>query len=576
MGDAVFCAHVVAFLLARSFEYTSDLSAGQFTRTGPDGVETFVQLDTAGRVQSFRRGPAQDPIMTAAYTYYADGQVDTVSYGNGTTVTYAYDDARRLISIAHRDPLSHLMRALAYSYLNNDLPYQVIELTSSGPVATVTYEYDDRGRLIGETRTGEDAYELAYTYDQGGNRLTKTDVGNDVLSEYTYDIDDPTTYGSANNRLMLTETFDTSGQEPVLDSTTWYYYSVYGNVTRTVTNEAGTDDYTATRFVYATNGQAVWYVMGESWEWDGDDEHAVTAYDIAYLREFRYDGPTERYLNRELDADEFLSSGDLVEVSAMWSDYSGGEIYGDFEVESGAQSSTVYERRSFELGLAKVDTWASAGDGYTKYYHADMLGTTRFLTDRNGTASGAATYTAFGERVSGTLERYGFGGAFGFEGFANVPYLLGAMAFYDPPSGSLQDPGFYEAAGGLGRDRRRITGPDDGVDRSSLLPLRPSGPLPEFPHYKPKWEPARPHPRKPPNGLTPGQELERVKKKVWIGHVGLAIVCGGLGAMVGGPWGAALGVALAVTPGVIDTGRYWDEPLNPAFGGDYDNWYPDR
>ena len=74
-----------------------------------------------------------------------------------------------------------------------------------------------------------------------------------------------------------------------------------------------------------------------------------------------------------------------------------------------------------------------------------MLGTTRFLTDRtgpdrNGTASGAATYTAFGERVSGTLERYGFAGAGGVQGVSSIPYLQAGSGFYDPATGwSLQE-----------------------------------------------------------------------------------------------------------------------------------------
>jgi hypothetical protein len=39
------------------FAYDRDWANGTITRTGPDGVEAFTQLDVAGRVQSFRRGP---------------------------------------------------------------------------------------------------------------------------------------------------------------------------------------------------------------------------------------------------------------------------------------------------------------------------------------------------------------------------------------------------------------------------------------------------------------------------------------------------------------------------------------
>ena len=46
-------------VIDRGFDYEPDWVTGQYTRTGPDGVETFVQLDAANRVQSYRRGPAR-------------------------------------------------------------------------------------------------------------------------------------------------------------------------------------------------------------------------------------------------------------------------------------------------------------------------------------------------------------------------------------------------------------------------------------------------------------------------------------------------------------------------------------
>ena len=57
-------------------------------------------------------------------------------------------------------------------------------------------------------------------------------------------------------------------------ATTWYYYNESGNVTRVVTNVAGTDQYESTRMGYAKNGNAVSYVMGESWTWSGSGMRA--------------------------------------------------------------------------------------------------------------------------------------------------------------------------------------------------------------------------------------------------------------------------------------------------------------
>jgi len=116
-----------------------------------------------------------------------------------------------------------------------------------------------------------------------------------------------TWYESLNNRLIYAETFDVgrAGADGTLLSTTYYYYNEYGNVTRVVTKQAEPDPeerrYTSTRLKYAANGVAVTFVVGEQWDWDGVAHHCPVNYVIDYAREFWYDGPRQRYLNRELD-----------------------------------------------------------------------------------------------------------------------------------------------------------------------------------------------------------------------------------------------------------------------------------
>ena len=85
--------------------------------------------------------------------------------------------------------------------------------------------------------------------------------------------------------------------------------------------------YTATRFEYAKNGQTVTYVTGESWCWD-QVATCPTNYAVTYAREFRYDGARARYINRQ------LNPSTLATVATTWSDYDGGEAYGDFTVAS--------------------------------------------------------------------------------------------------------------------------------------------------------------------------------------------------------------------------------------------------
>jgi len=195
---------------------------------------------------------------------------------------------------------------------------------------------------------------------------------------YYYDVDDPATYGSFNNRLMFYETYETCrvfedyGYEgscgtQELVSTTWYYYNNEGNVTNVITEKAdpGSEPlYEGTRLEYARNGRAVTYVLGESW----GNEHS---YDIAYAREFRYDGARQRYMNRELDPGHMWGTPQA--LSTVWSDYDGDEIYGDFTVDGQTQTDV----RSFDLGFGKFNWTASQPDPATvHHYHTDTSGTT--------------------------------------------------------------------------------------------------------------------------------------------------------------------------------------------------------
>ena len=106
-----------------------------------------------------------------------------------------YDGANRLERIEHRN-LGALLLQLEYSYDTRNLVTRIDESNIGGLVEWVEFEYDDRGRLIQEIRYapgpgyGLEIYNLAYEYDQVGNRLRKTDIVNPFLTyetNYTYD-----------------------------------------------------------------------------------------------------------------------------------------------------------------------------------------------------------------------------------------------------------------------------------------------------------------------------------------------------------------------------------------------------
>ena len=193
---------------------------------------------------------------------------------------------------------------------------------------------------------------------------------------------------------------------------------------------------TSTGLAYAKNGTTVTYVFGEEW-----DEGQPIGYNITYAREFRYDTGRARYLNRELDPDDF-ENGTMTEVSSattIWTDYDGDQPYGDFTAVPGSPTSTITEQRSFELGVATFDWSGGSPDEVSvKFYHSDMIGTTRMMTDSTGfEVPFSAVYTAFGERIGGLANRYGYAGGWGYQtdDTGDFPFQHVGARYYDPSTG---------------------------------------------------------------------------------------------------------------------------------------------
>jgi RHS repeat-associated protein len=270
----------------RTFTYSYSLSSGHImvTRTGPDGVVTRTEHDEAGRVISVTASDIGDDVsdlLSASYTYFDDGRVDLVTYGNGMESDYEYDAAGRLDVIEHRVTGAGRKLRLEYDYDDRDLITGVDEYDedTGGTQAQMTYDYDDRGRLDIESRAGDDVdYAHLFEYDQGGNRTQKI-VNPSTASEetfvYTYDISNPARYRSFNNRLMVYERFD--DVDDLIEKVT-YRYDFRGNPTKVTrlkpTATAGLWEQDRVNFIYGRGGE-VKFVVGEEfldYEWFDNPE----------------------------------------------------------------------------------------------------------------------------------------------------------------------------------------------------------------------------------------------------------------------------------------------------------------
>ena len=86
-------------------------------------------------------------------------------------------------------------------------------------------------------------------------------------------------------------------------------------------------------------------------------------------------------------------------------------------------------------GMATVDAWASTGDTNTTYYHTGILGSTRGTSVSGGTGIFNASWKAFGEKVVGTVGRYGYAGAWGYQAHEDLGALHVGARYYDPAIG---------------------------------------------------------------------------------------------------------------------------------------------
>jgi RHS repeat-associated protein len=156
-----------------SVSYTYD-PVGRLA-TAANGTDTLTWVyDLAGQLTS---EASTFNSSTVSYTYDNDGNRATLSL-NGTQFTsYGYDDASRLTSITQGTNVF----GIGYDNANRRT-----SLTYPNGVSTA-YSYDTLSRLtnLSATLGTNTITQWGYTYDNAGNRLTKTSP--DYSETYTYD-----------------------------------------------------------------------------------------------------------------------------------------------------------------------------------------------------------------------------------------------------------------------------------------------------------------------------------------------------------------------------------------------------
>lgn len=313
------------------------------------------------------------PYLTNAYDSNT-GWLVTQTYGNGTVVSNAYDKLGRTVGIYH---LKDNVRLAFFEYAY-DADGKCISQTTAEGIESYTYDAD--GQLTGVTYP--DGTSEQFAYDAAGNRISANGMAYTVnrLNQYTTVA---TAFSPSNG--------GNDGEGAVA---TKFTYDLDGNLT-SKTDGDGTTVYTydtLNRLIAVTNET-------KNMRWN-------CAYDVFGNRVSVTDNGTT--------TEKVFVQGSLASVAAEYVD-------------------DALVKRHVVVGAVRV---ADKEVGATRYYHADLLGSTRLTTDDTGITKSKASYKAFGgvRTTKGEQTDAGYVGTLGVETDASG-FLFMRNRYYDADMG---------------------------------------------------------------------------------------------------------------------------------------------
>ena len=280
------------------------------------------------------------------YAYMLNGQYDAITFPNGQTRSYGYDDQGRLTALANVHPTAGTLASFAYGY---DVDPQTQQATLLGQRtslamtipsqsltnATSTYRYDADYQLIQADYPTPAPYNgevHGWTYDAIGNRLTNTVNG--TPQNYAY-------FKNGSNPL--------NGQRLSSDSDNAYTYDANGNnLTR--------------------NGTPGNFTFG----WSADDRMASISGSATASYVYDYQG---RRTSKT--------------VSGTTRSY----LYNGSDLIRATSPSTTAE---YLFGPDIDEPLATMQGGNVAYFSVDGLGSAHVVSDATGTVDNAYLYDAWG------------------------------------------------------------------------------------------------------------------------------------------------------------------------------------
>src|SRR5207244_5730905 len=208
-------------------DYVFDAATGFHKETYTTNSDVQYTPDALQRLKTVtvtkQNGITLGTPLVTNYFYTPVGNIDHVTYPNGTETDDGYDTLGRLTSVTNKRGstlLSSYVYTLEADGLRTAVTEQQLEADSTYSTVTKTWSYDALQRLTQEAYTttispSTNNYTDKYTFDLVGNRLTKTHtVGGQTLGiSYVYNNNDQlgSESGSGSSTYSTTYGYDTNG-----------------------------------------------------------------------------------------------------------------------------------------------------------------------------------------------------------------------------------------------------------------------------------------------------------------------------------------------------------------------------
>jgi YD repeat-containing protein len=179
--------------------------------TDPKGNITTKVYDKVGRLLTVTADG-----RTTTYSYFDNGNRQSVTYFNGAKEEYTYYRDNLLWTLTNKKPDGSTMDTYTYTYDAAHNQTSKVEFVNGALKGTTSYTYDGLNRLLSVTEPSGKV--TVYTYDAAGNRETETITSGSITTVNTYSY-------NGQNRLTGIETRVNN----VVTETTAYTYDNNGN-----------------------------------------------------------------------------------------------------------------------------------------------------------------------------------------------------------------------------------------------------------------------------------------------------------------------------------------------------------